>query len=130
MLSLNTRFATISPAQYQRINQAGLLILISSAALAPAWLNIITVAGYSIMNWLTFKRLVISIIESVLGQRQPAAHSAPVRKLDAWHASGEYQELQRKWQAHPKLISRTKPSLPINRSYRMGGPPKGGIKYE
>jgi hypothetical protein len=66
MLSLNTRFTTISPAQYQRINQASLLVLITTAALAPAWVNIIVSAGYALMNWLTFKRFVIGIIDRVL----------------------------------------------------------------
>jgi hypothetical protein len=114
MLSLNTRFATISPVQYQRINQAGLLILIGSAAIAPAWVNIIVSTGYALMNWLTFKRLVVSIIESVLGTR-PAQR---LTWLETQHASEEYQALERKWQAHPTLISRSKPSLPTKRRYR------------
>jgi hypothetical protein len=113
MLSFNTRFATISPAQYQRINQVGLVILVVSAALAPAWLNIVMVAGYALMNWLTFRRLIVSSIESVLGTR-PAAE----RWLDVWHASEEYQELQRKWAASPTIIGRLKPRLPTNRRYR------------
>jgi hypothetical protein len=67
MLSLNTRFTTVSPAQYQRINQISLLVLVTTAALAPAWLNIVAVAGYSIMNFLGFKKLVMAIIDRVLG---------------------------------------------------------------
>lgn len=77
MLSSVTRFTTVSPAQYQRINQVSLLLLIGSAAIAPAWVNIAMVAGYSIMNWLTFKQLVVGVIDRVLGQqpaqRQPTA---------------------------------------------------------
>src|SRR4051794_37812489 len=69
MLSLNTRFTTVSPAQYQRINQISLVVLIGSAAIAPAWLNIVTVAGYALMNYLSFKKLCISIIEAVLDVR-------------------------------------------------------------
>ncbi len=122
MLTLNTRFTTISPAQYQRINQAGLLLLIGSAAIAPAWVNIVMVTGFAIMNWITFKRLVISIIDRVLGEH-PAKPGAG-RWLDAWQASDEYQELQRKWQANPTLIGRVKPSLPTHRRYRKAR--KGG----
>jgi hypothetical protein len=66
MLSLNTRFATISPAQYQRINQVGLVVLIGSAAIAPAWANIIVSTGYALMSFLGFKQLVIGIIDRVL----------------------------------------------------------------
>src|SRR6266545_7836665 len=69
MLSLNARFDTISPAQYQRINQVSLIILIGSAAIAPAWLNIVAVAGFALMNYLGFKRMVLAIIEAVLGAR-------------------------------------------------------------
>src|SRR5690349_12501871 len=98
MLSLNTRLDTISPVQYQRINQVGLLILIGSAAIAPAWVNIIVSTGYALMNWLTFKRMIVSIIERVLGDipSLPAQQAKPVeRQLDKWHASEEYQALER-----------------------------------
>lgn len=84
MLSLNARFTTISPAQYQRINQIGLLLLIGSAAIAPSWVNIILSTGYALMNWLTFKQLVIGIIDRVLGDSLPAARRAPAQQVERY----------------------------------------------
>lgn len=76
MLSLTTHLDTIRPATWQKINQVGLLILIGSAAFAPAWLNIIAVTGFGIMNFYSFKQLCLSIIRSILG-RDAAPQTAP-----------------------------------------------------
>jgi hypothetical protein len=130
MLSLNARFTTISPAQYQRINQVSLLILIASAALAPAWVNIAMVGAYAIMNFISFKQLIIGIIERVLGER-PAARQAPVERYPDIKRStrpstgNTHKYLGDGLYTRYGIIGR-----PGRRRYRKASRPEGGIKYE